>query len=54
MKSIHLLKKAKKVVVVENNATGQLANIMKMNVGSADKIHKFLKYDGKSILANRN
>ena len=26
---------AKKVVVVENNATGQLANIIKMNVGHA-------------------
>jgi len=41
-----LIKNAKKVAVVENNATGQLANIIKMNVGYAEKIKKVLKYDG--------
>jgi 2-oxoglutarate ferredoxin oxidoreductase subunit alpha len=41
-----LIKNAKKVAVIENNATGQLANIIKMNVGYADKIKKVLKYDG--------
>jgi 2-oxoglutarate ferredoxin oxidoreductase subunit alpha len=41
-----LIKNAKKVAVIENNATGQLANIIKMNVGYADKINKVLKYDG--------
>ncbi|MEK3974609.1 2-oxoacid:acceptor oxidoreductase subunit alpha [Psychrobacillus sp. FSL K6-1267] len=41
-----LVSKAKKVVVVENNATGQLANIIKMNVGGHDKIVSVLKYDG--------
>ncbi|OLS42145.1 2-oxoacid:acceptor oxidoreductase subunit alpha [Bacillus sp. MRMR6] len=45
-----LIHSAKKVVVVENNATGQLANIMKMNVGHAEKIHKHLKYDGNPFL----
>ncbi|KAB2337586.1 2-oxoacid:acceptor oxidoreductase subunit alpha [Cytobacillus depressus] len=45
-----LVKSAKKIAVVENNATGQLANIMKMNVGHADKIHKMLKYDGNPFL----
>lgn len=45
-----LLKSAKKIAVVENNATGQLANIMKMNVGHAEKVHKLLKYDGNPFL----
>jgi len=45
-----LLRTAKKVLVVENNATGQLANIMKMNVGHAEKITKFVKYDGNPFL----
>jgi 2-oxoglutarate ferredoxin oxidoreductase subunit alpha len=47
---MELVKSAKKVAVVENNATGQLANIMKMNVGSAEKIYKILKYDGNPFL----
>ncbi|OCA89562.1 2-oxoacid:acceptor oxidoreductase subunit alpha [Pradoshia sp. D12] len=41
---------AKKVVVIENNATGQLANILKMNIGHAEKITKLLKYDGNPFL----
>jgi 2-oxoglutarate/2-oxoacid ferredoxin oxidoreductase subunit alpha len=45
-----LVQSAKKVVVVEHNATGQLANIMKMNVGHADKIFNLLKYDGNPFL----
>ncbi|WP_083978667.1 2-oxoacid:acceptor oxidoreductase subunit alpha [Bacillus alveayuensis] len=45
-----LVEKAKKVVVVEQNATGQLANILKMNVGYQDKIHSVLKYDGNPFL----
>ncbi|WP_153123853.1 2-oxoacid:acceptor oxidoreductase subunit alpha [Peribacillus tepidiphilus] len=45
-----LIQSAKKVVVVENNATGQLANIMKMNVGHIDKIKSILKYDGNPFL----
>jgi len=45
-----LVRSAKKVVVVENNATGQLANIMKMNVGNAEKISNLLKYDGNPFL----
>ncbi|MEH6936942.1 2-oxoacid:acceptor oxidoreductase subunit alpha [Bacillus sp. JJ664] len=44
------LKKAKRVIVVENNATGQLASIIKMNCGHAEKISSFLKYDGNPFL----
>lgn len=45
-----LVQNAKKVVVVENNATGQLANIIKMNLGHGEKISSFLKYDGNPFL----
>jgi 2-oxoglutarate/2-oxoacid ferredoxin oxidoreductase subunit alpha len=45
-----LVQAAKKVVVVENNATGQLANILKMNVGHANKIVNHIKYDGNPFL----
>ncbi len=45
-----LVQSAKKIAVIENNATGQLANILKMNVGHADKVHKVLKYDGNPFL----
>jgi 2-oxoglutarate ferredoxin oxidoreductase subunit alpha len=45
-----LVKAAKKVVVVENNATGQLAGLIKMNVGHAEKISSILKYDGNPLL----
>ncbi|MCM3713273.1 2-oxoacid:acceptor oxidoreductase subunit alpha [Halalkalibacter oceani] len=43
--------RAKKVVVVENNATAQLANIIKMNVNSV-QIENVLKYDGNPFLPN--
>ena len=42
--------KAKKVVVVENNATGQLANQIKLHVGQPEKIVNMLKYDGTPFL----
>jgi 2-oxoglutarate ferredoxin oxidoreductase subunit alpha len=45
-----LVKAANKVVVVENNATGQLASLIKMNVGHAEKISSILKYDGNPLL----
>jgi len=45
-----LVEAAKKVIVVENNATGQLASLLKMNVGHADKIASLLKYDGNPFL----
>lgn len=45
-----LVNSAKKIAVVENNATGQLANIMKMNVGNINKIHNVLKYNGNPFL----
>lgn len=45
-----LVKAAKKVIVVEYNATGQLASILKMNVGEHEKISSLLKYDGDPFL----
>lgn len=42
--------KAKKVLVIENNATGQLTSIIKMNVGMHDKLIHFGKYDGNPFL----
>ncbi|MFI8686195.1 2-oxoacid:acceptor oxidoreductase subunit alpha [Rossellomorea sp. NPDC077527] len=47
-----LMQSAKKVVVIENNATGQLASIIKMNVGYGNKIVKMTKYDGTPYLPN--
>lgn len=44
------LAKAKRVVVVENNATAQLASLIKLNAGFADKIRSVLKYDGTPFL----
>ncbi|THF78451.1 2-oxoacid:acceptor oxidoreductase subunit alpha [Cohnella fermenti] len=44
------MKSAKKVVVLENNATGQLANLIKLNIGGHDKIENVLKYDGTPFL----
>lgn len=44
------IEKAKKVIVVENNATGQLANLIKLHVGYADKFANLLKYDGNPFL----
>jgi 2-oxoglutarate ferredoxin oxidoreductase subunit alpha len=42
--------KAKKLIVVENNATGQLAALIKLHVGESEKIHNLLKYDGNPFL----
>jgi 2-oxoglutarate ferredoxin oxidoreductase subunit alpha len=44
------VKNAKKVAIVENNATGQLADQVKLHLGYADKIHNILKYDGNPFL----
>lgn len=44
------LQNAKKVIVIENNATGQLASQIKMNAGFAEKIENLLKYDGNPFL----
>lgn len=41
-----LLHGAEKIVVVENNATGQFAELLKQRVGFHDKITNCLKYDG--------
>jgi 2-oxoglutarate ferredoxin oxidoreductase subunit alpha len=44
------LEKAKKIVVVENNATAQLASQIKLHAGFRDKINNLLKYDGNPFL----
>jgi 2-oxoglutarate ferredoxin oxidoreductase subunit alpha len=45
-----LMGTAKTVVVIENNATGQLANLIKMNVANSDNLKNILKYDGNPFL----
>jgi 2-oxoglutarate ferredoxin oxidoreductase subunit alpha len=45
-----LIDSANKVIVIENNATGQLANIIKMNTGQNKKIMTLLKYDGNPFI----
>lgn len=45
-----LMEKAKKVIVVEHNATGQLTDQIKLRVGMADKVSSILKYDGNPFL----
>ncbi len=45
-----MLDAAKKVIVVEHNATGQLASLVKMNAGNGHKIESLLKYDGNPFL----
>lgn len=42
--------KAKQIVVVENNATGQLADQVKLNVGFGEKLRRINKYDGTPFL----
>ena len=44
------VEKAEHVIVVENNATGQIAGLLKRNVGFAEKIESVLKYDGNPFL----
>lgn len=41
-----ILSGAERLVVVENNATGQFADLLKQQVGFHDKISNCLKYDG--------
>lgn len=43
---------ARRVVVVENNARGQLARLLRQEIGTADKdrLHSVLKYDGTPFL----
>jgi 2-oxoglutarate ferredoxin oxidoreductase subunit alpha len=44
------IEKAKSVIVVENNATGQLASLIKLHIGSNYPLHHVLKYDGNPFL----
>ncbi|WP_106765996.1 2-oxoacid:acceptor oxidoreductase subunit alpha [Paenibacillus faecalis] len=41
---------ARQVIVVENNATAQLANLVKLHVGGSEKLNSVLKYDGNPFL----
>lgn len=47
---VSYLQSAKKVLVIENNATAQLASQIKMHAGYSDKIESLLKYDGNPFL----
>ncbi|PZD93393.1 2-oxoacid:acceptor oxidoreductase subunit alpha [Paenibacillus sambharensis] len=44
------IEQAKRVIVVENNATAQLAAQVKLHAGYGDKIKSLLKYDGNPFL----
>ncbi|WP_054956147.1 2-oxoacid:acceptor oxidoreductase subunit alpha [Paenibacillus dakarensis] len=44
------IESARQVVVVENNATAQLANLVKLYTGSGEKVRSVLKYDGNPFL----
>lgn len=46
------IQRAKKVIVVENNATGQLTDQIKLHCGQHEKIQSLLKYDGNPFLPN--
>jgi 2-oxoglutarate ferredoxin oxidoreductase subunit alpha len=41
------IQQAKRVLIVENNSTGQLAALIRQHVGQADKIETLLKYNGE-------
>ena len=43
--------KAKKVVICEQNATAQLADIFRINMPNKCKLHSCLKYDGNPFTA---
>lgn len=45
-KAAGMLKSAKKLMVIENNVTGQLEGLIKQYVGRAPELH-FRKYDGR-------
>lgn len=46
------LEQAKRVLVVDNNFTGQLAGLIKREVGFHDKIESLLKYDGNPFFVS--
>ncbi len=48
----YLLDKYSKVLVVENNATGQIASIIKSELGYHHKLHSLLKYNGNPFKLN--
>lgn len=44
------IENARNVAVIENNATGQLADQIKLHVGHVDKLHNITKFDGTPFL----
>lgn len=44
------MEKADRILVVENNATGQLADLIRLHVGFSDKIVQLNKYDGNPFM----
>ncbi|MBE3596089.1 MAG: 2-oxoacid:acceptor oxidoreductase subunit alpha [Hydrogenibacillus sp.] len=44
------VERAEQVIVVEQNATAQLAHLLILHVGYREKIHNILKYDGNPFL----
>ncbi|WP_079911870.1 2-oxoacid:acceptor oxidoreductase subunit alpha [Paenibacillus sp. 32352] len=46
------LMKAAKVVIVEHNATGQLASLIRLHTGRTSGVSSLLKYDGTAFLPN--
>ncbi len=45
-----LLGKYSKVLIVENNATGQLISIIRQEMGYGEKLHSLIKYDGTTFM----
>lgn len=45
-----LINKARQVIVVENNYTGQLANVIKQHIDNHEKIQSLTKFDGRPFL----
>jgi 2-oxoglutarate ferredoxin oxidoreductase subunit alpha len=47
-----LIQRTTHAIVIENNYTGQLANLIKQHVPNHDRIHSLTKYDGNPFLAS--
>lgn len=43
---------AKKVLIVEQNVTGQLANLFRMQMPNKEKVHSFTQYSGNPVTKN--
>ncbi|WP_432662313.1 2-oxoacid:acceptor oxidoreductase subunit alpha [Wukongibacter baidiensis] len=45
-----LLEKYSKILIIENNATGQLISIIRQKMGYGEKLHSLIKYDGTPFM----